>query len=42
MIEKFLTDTITRPLVEKRILDANFIPIKNWEKKKTYFQTLTG
>ena len=29
MIEKYLTDTITRPLVEKKILEANFIPIKN-------------
>jgi penicillin-binding protein 2 len=26
MVEKYLTDTITRPLVEKKMMEANLIP----------------
>ncbi|MBI4947593.1 MAG: penicillin-binding protein 2 [Bacteroidetes bacterium] len=35
MVEKYLTDTITRPLIEKKMLEADFVHHKIISKEKT-------
>ena len=35
MVEKYLTDTITRPLIEKKMMEADFIHHKITNKQKT-------
>jgi penicillin-binding protein 2 len=34
MVEKYLTDTITRPLIEKKMMEADFIHHKVMIKQK--------